>query len=244
MPSATSAYAAKASITGKISSSSRWSMTICFSSGINFGTPHDGTVLVTKVKLRYNNAINPFDVDGVLMSAISDTGPLITAFQSNSVDIMIAVVGQIIITPTCRSELVRHGWAEMLAQVGTAISVQTLTQIETMRAEAYTKQIAFHPLSKDPEPINHLGEAEAMVLAQRSEFSHSAFLVDEQAGRRVAFEIGLTVSGFAGILLMAVDRNLLTPEQLRERLGLCKRLGTHYGDKLIEHTHQLAKRMK
>lgn len=178
------------------------------------------------------------------MSAISDTGPLISAFQSNSIDILIAVVGQIHITPTCRSELIRHGWAEFLIQIGASIHVQTLTPTEIKQAEAYAKQIALHPLSKDPEPFNHLGEAEAMALAQRSEFSHSAFLVDEQAGRGVAFELGLTISGFAGILLMAVDRDLLTPEQLREKLELCKRSGTHYGDKLIEHTYQLAKRLK
>ncbi len=174
------------------------------------------------------------------MSVISDTGPLISAFQSNSFDILLAVLGPIMITPTCRAELIRHGWAEALQQVGAAILVQSLTTAEADRAGNYAHQIAVHPLSKDPEAANHLGEAEAMVLAEQFDSNDCLLLIDEQAARAVARQYQFPVTGFAGVLLIAVEEGILAPEQVRERLELCRQFGTHYGVSFIQRAYELA----
>ena len=53
-------------------------------------------------------------------------------------------------------------------------------------------------------------------------------LIDEQATRTVARTYKFNVTGFAGVLLAAVEEGLLLPEQVRVRLELCRQQGTHY----------------
>ena len=62
-------------------------------------------------------------------------------------------------------------------------------------------------------PDNHLGEAQAMALAPGPEFANDVLLLDELAARAVAEEIGLTRSGFAGVLLVAMQEGLLAAEE-------------------------------
>ena len=50
--------------------------------------------------------------------AVSDTGPLISAFQSNSCQQLNAILGVIHTTEGCAAKLVRHGWDKALAQAG------------------------------------------------------------------------------------------------------------------------------
>ena len=66
-------------------------------------------------------------------------------------------------------------------------------------------------------------------------------LLDELAARAVAEEIGLTLSGFAGVLLVAVQEGVLTADELKERLATCQRQGTHYSAAFIEKVYLAAK---
>jgi predicted nucleic acid-binding protein len=91
-------------------------------------------------------------------------------------------------------------------------------------------------------PDNHLGEAQAMVLAARHEFANDVLLLDELAARAVAQELGLTLSGFAGVLLVAVREGLLTAEELKKRLETCQRQGTHYSGTFIEQVYLVAQK--
>ena len=174
------------------------------------------------------------------MSAISDTGPLISIFQSNSLDIVIALVGQVYSTPTCVVELHNHGYAEAFANGGSSISVRTLTAIEARQAFTFAQQIAADPLSKDSDPRNHLGEAEAMALALRPQFIGEPLVIDERSARAVAKRAGFHVTGFAGLLLSAIGVGLLSAEQVKQRLEACRHQGTHYSEKFVEEIYQSA----
>jgi predicted nucleic acid-binding protein len=57
-------------------------------------------------------------------------------------------------------------------------------------------------------------------------------LIDEKAGRQVAQEPGLRIIGLAGILLLAKQRDLITPvrEPLRQLVA-----GGFYLDESIQH---------
>jgi predicted nucleic acid-binding protein len=66
-------------------------------------------------------------------------------------------------------------------------------------------------------------------------------LVDELAARVVAEQMGLTISGFAGVLLVAVQEELLTANELKERLETCRQQGTHYSEAFIEQVYLAAK---
>jgi predicted nucleic acid-binding protein len=160
--------------------------------------------------------------------AVSNTGPLISIFQSNSLDLVVALFGRIHTSKACEVELMRHDWGDALARAGPAIISHKLTSSESAQAKEFAKRIAVHPTSKDTEPDNHLGEAEVMVLVQRPEFAGSLLLLDELAARAVAAELNLSVSGFAGVLLLAVDEGLLTADEVKERLERCQQQGIHY----------------
>jgi len=54
-----------------------------------------------------------------------------------------------------------------------------LTQAEEEMARTIAQQIAFHPLSRDPVPDNHLGEAQAIALAARPGFANSETFIEQ-----------------------------------------------------------------
>ena len=169
---------------------------------------------------------------------LSDTGPLVSAFQSNSINLIATLFGSIHSTETCVNELVHHGWEEILKQVEDMLIIHALTKPEKDDALAWARKISAHPGAKDRDPKSHLGEAE--VIARRAEFKDAVILLDELAARAIASELGLTISGFAGVLLLAVEAGLLTPKELKERLERCRKLGTHYSKSFIESIFKLA----
>ncbi|RLC76817.1 MAG: hypothetical protein DRI61_12595, partial [Chloroflexi bacterium] len=122
------------------------------------------------------------------------------------------------------------------------IKVHKLTEEERSLAKQIARRIALHPISRDRVPEHHLGEAEIMVLAQRPEFKDALVLLDELAARKIAEEMGLLLSGFIGVLLLGVQKGLLTAEELKGKLEQCKRLGTRYSNALIEWAYELARK--
>ena len=112
--------------------------------------------------------------------AISDTGPLISIFQSASLDLVTTLLPVVHIPPACVEELIRHGWGEPLQSAGSRIERHFLTSVEEEMSQAIARQIAWPPLSRDPVPGNHLGEAQAMVLAAVQEGLLTADELKEQ----------------------------------------------------------------
>ncbi len=179
--------------------------------------------------------------DEGLLVIVSNTGPLVSAFQSDSLDLITALFGTVHISGTCRDELIGHGWGEALVQFGSRIVTHMVTDSEKEQAAELARRIATHPKSRDPEPDHHMGEAEVMILAQRPDFDGAVLLLDELAARAVATEIGLDISGFAGVLLLAVDEGLLTADEVQEKLNRCQQQGTHYSAAFIEQVYKAAK---
>lgn len=63
-------------------------------------------------------------------------------------------------------------------------------------------------------------------------------LLDEKAARNVAQELGLSITGYPGVLGRAGLDRLVTQDEIRRLLKTCQRQGTHYSDKLIETVAQ------
>ena len=133
---------------------------------------------------------------------------------------------------------------EALLRSGWRIPRHKLTDAEVEQAADLARRIAAHPTSQNREPIHHLGEAEAMVLVQRAEFAGAVLLLDELAARAIALEIGLQISGFAGVLLLAVEEGLLGAAEVKKRLERCQQQGTHYGAHFIRRVYEAAKEVE
>jgi len=66
-------------------------------------------------------------------------------------------------------------------------------------------------------------------------------LLDELAARAVAKDVGVKLSGFPGVLILAVQANLISAEDLKKRLEICRAQGTHYSVTFIQQAYEMAK---
>jgi len=101
--------------------------------------------------------------------AVCNTGPLISAFQSDSFWLFVQIFAEIHISSVCASELIRHGWEAEVQTATPPLMIVPLTTNEEQRAYTIAEQIAQHPATNDPIIENHLGEAQAITLALRAE---------------------------------------------------------------------------
>lgn len=176
--------------------------------------------------------------------AISDTGPLISAFQSESFVLFTRIFAEIHISPGCLAELTKHGWEEEVRTASPILVVVHLTPSEQKRALSIAKSIAQHPTTNDPIAEHHLGEAQVIVLALRPEHRDDVLLLDELAARAIAKHLEVKLSGFPGVLLLAVQGGLLSAEELKKRLERCRAQGTHYGVTFIKQVYEMAKHIR
>lgn len=173
--------------------------------------------------------------------AISNTGPLISAFQSDSFALLSRIFAEIHISTVCVGELTKHGWEEEVRAAAPKLAIVKLVPGEERQALAIAKQIAQHPDTNDPIAEHHLGEAQAIVLALRSEHRDDLLLLDELAARGVAKQRRVKLSGVPGALLLAVQVGLITAGELKIRLEKCREQGTHYGVPFIKQVYEMAK---
>jgi len=170
--------------------------------------------------------------------AVSNTGPLISAFQCTRIDLLKRYFSAIYITSSELTEFDKHGWGEDIRKLideGFVVVFVDLTEGEKKQAEQVAKRIAADQASGDPEWRNHLPEAEAMVLMQqRTHLMIEQILLDEKAARNVAKELGLRMTGFPGVIGRAGQDRLLTKGEIRRLLKTCQQQGTHYSDRLIQ----------
>lgn len=173
--------------------------------------------------------------------AISDTGPLISTFQSDSFDLLTKIFSAIYVPSACFVELKKHGWEEEVRANSSQLVIVKLKAKEQKRAFTFAKQIAQHHDTNDPVVVNHVGEAQAIVLALRPEHRDDVLLLDELAARAIAKQTGVKLSGFPGVLLLATQGGLISAEELRTRLEICREKGTHYRTSFIQQVYEMAK---
>lgn len=165
---------------------------------------------------------------------VSDTGPLISAFQSGSFPLLHAMIGDVVVPKAVADEIAQHGWSDELAAAGEKICVVELAPDEQTKVTQVADAIG------TSDSLEHHGEAEAIVLASRRSASCELILIDELAARNYAKTMGLRIVGFPGILLMATRSKVINPDDLKTRLESCRDQGTYYGQQLIEDVYQMA----
>lgn len=126
---------------------------------------------------------------------VADAGPIIAFARIGRLDLLQQVVGELIIPEAVYDDLVIKG----KGRAGAA-EVERSTWIHR---KAVTNRAALAGLP----PYLHLGEREAIVLAQEL---GAQLLIDERRGRNHAAEWGLQVLGSLRILAEAKRRGFLT----------------------------------
>lgn len=177
---------------------------------------------------------------------VSNTGPLLSAFQCNRVDLLSRYFARIYVPKSEVKEFERHSAGDRLQKLieDGLVVVEHLSAAEAASAEQIAQRIAACSLSKVNDYHHHIPEAEAMMLAQREALGVSRILLEERAARQVAQQLGLPLTGFVGVLLLACDEGLLTPAEMRALLETCRQQGTRYSDELIDGVCQQCEELR
>lgn len=146
---------------------------------------------------------------------VSDITSLIALEGLQSIELLCAVFESILIPQAVLNEL----------SVGSPDIIKIINAIgciEIIRLEP-SEQLSSLQLILDPS------EAEAITLALERQFP---ILIDERKDRTIALQKNLTVTGFAGLLLLVVKRNVLPPATAQSLLDQAIHNGFRMSDKL------------
>lgn len=157
------------------------------------------------------------------MNVVSDSSPLIALAAINSLDLLRALFGSILIPNEVYNEVVVRGRYP-------ATAVATIPWI-TRRTVTDVQQVAqFRNAGLDQ------GESEAIALAL--ELPANLLLVDEIAARKIARQHGLAITGVVGVLIYAKDAGLIVA--IKPLLGKLVAAGFYCSPRLIAQALELA----
>lgn len=146
---------------------------------------------------------------------VSDTTSLIVLEELQSLGLLCSLFERVVIPEAVLSEL----------EVGSPMVRKKLQ-------EAACFEIVKLDESEQLASLNILldrGEAEAITLALERKL---AILIDERKGRQIAKQLKLTVTGFAGILILAVRKEVLSAEVAQKLLDQAIENGFRLSEKL------------
>ena len=158
------------------------------------------------------------------MTIVTNTGPLVILAKIDQLGLLQQMFTRIVIPPAVHREL--------MAKSG----------IEVRRLDAALTQ--FIEITAEPELLpavqivtDHLdaGEQQAIALAHAR---NTTLVIDERLGRQAARQLGLTVTGSAGVLIEARRRGYIPA--VRPLLEAARRQGYWLSDELIAMAAKMA----
>jgi predicted nucleic acid-binding protein len=152
-----------------------------------------------------------------MTSVVSDTTALIVLAAQQRLDLLAGCFDRVLLP-----DAVYREW--LAGDPGVAGIVQQRSWLEMVSAEEV-------PLLVELRVLLDPGEAEALALARQR---HLPLIVDEKKGRRVARMMGIPVLGLVGVLLLAVQREVLDPESAKQILVNAKDRGFRLSEGLFE----------
>jgi predicted nucleic acid-binding protein len=146
---------------------------------------------------------------------VTDTTALIVLGKQQRLDLLGACFERVLLPPAV--------YAEWLA--GDAAIVSVVDERDWLEVTTPDDR----PLLTELRGLLDAGEAEAMMLAKQHGLP---LLVDEKKGRNMARMMGIPVLGLVGVLLLAVQRQLLTTEAATAILQRARDDGFRLSDRL------------
>ena len=136
---------------------------------------------------------------------VSDTTALIVLVKRQRLDLLGSCFEHVLLP-----EAVYREWL-----VGDASIAETVQQLGFLQVV----EVDDTGLLEELQGLLDPGEAEALVLARERGLT---LLVDERKGRSIAKMMGIPILGLVGVLLLAIEREVLTPQAAKELLREAK----------------------
>lgn len=156
------------------------------------------------------------------MIIISDTTPVISLLKAGQLELLEYLFGEVVIPEAVYEELVGNRMFHIEAEKIKQCSFIKVSQVKDLKSVSIFRRVT----GLDA------GESEAIVMAEEKQAD--LLLMDERKGRRVAKQMGLTVTGTMGILIQAFDEKLLSEDAVVTCLTVMKKCGIRISDGLLE----------
>ena len=158
---------------------------------------------------------------------VSDTTSLIALDKLESLGILSDIFDSVLLPFAVLSEL-EVGSPHIRAKLETAgcfefISLEDSEQLSSLKI------------------MLDLGEAEAITLALERKLP---ILIDERKGRSIAKQLNLTVTGFAGVLILAAKKSALRPAKAQEMLDHAIINGFRLSDELYQRVSEILTKLE
>lgn len=160
------------------------------------------------------------------MIVVADTGPLIGLAKLDSFSLLTILAAEITIPPAVHRELLGKPGdeAEVIDR-----ALEDLIRVEQLPLLGAVAEKTIAPLDE--------GERQAVGLASTHE-KDVLLLMDDRAGRRAARQLNIPVTGLAGLLLRAKEKNHV--EAVVPLLRELQRKGYWLSDEVIDAAGRLA----
>ncbi|MBT9779731.1 DUF3368 domain-containing protein [Clostridium sp. MCC353] len=154
------------------------------------------------------------------MIIIPDTTPIISLIKAGHLELLYHLFTEVMIPEAVYLELTSNTAFEKEAEVVRHCSFIKVQKVTELKSVSILRKVT----GLDA------GESEAIVLAE--ETNAQLLLMDEHKGRRVARQMGITITGTVGILLQAYDENLILGEEVELCLLKMRDCGIRIGNEL------------
>ena len=155
------------------------------------------------------------------MIVVSDTTPLITLMKADKLDILGSMFGDVLIPESVFSEVTSNDTYRDEANI-----IRNSDYIKIVKVSD-DSQVAFLQRATGLD----LGESEAIIYAD--EVKADLLLMDETAGRRVALNMKLPITGSVGVIIRAFQIGIITSEEAEDAFERIKRSNRHISEKLV-----------
>ena len=156
------------------------------------------------------------------MIVVSDSTLLITLMKAGRLNILEGLFGEVLIPEAVYSEVTDNQAFRDEAEL-----IRNSDYIRIVRADD-RERVSFLQRVTGLD----LGESEAIIYAD--EVNADLLLMDEAAGRRVALNMGLPMTGSVGVLIRAFRSGLITVEEAEDAFDSIKKANRHISDRLID----------
>lgn len=146
------------------------------------------------------------------MAVVSNSTPLIWLAKLGKLELLRKLYGKVFISPIVKEEIVEAG--KKVGAIDAAI-IEKQLDIWVKVKEVPKKYLPNVQMVKEAGEL-HAGEAETIALAK--EYSMKA-LIDERIASRTAQVLGVATIGTLGVLIEALEKNLLSYKQACELIN-------------------------
>jgi len=156
------------------------------------------------------------------MIVIADTSPIISLLKINRLHLLNDLFGIVFIPEAVYNELTQNEKYQLEAE--------KIIHSDFIQSKQISNKQAFHILQN--VALLDDGESEAIILF--NELEGQLLLIDERRGREIAEQLQIPISGTIGILIKALEKSLLTANQVLEYLDIFQQENRRFSKKLID----------